>query len=316
MAARSRGRGTAAAFGFVLLIAGLIGAGVLYVLSLQRPDAAVEGFARAAAGCTTSLDFSETGTFFVYAETAAADLAVPEGGCDPAPTPGERFAFEITGPEPVTPVTDVTVVYDSGDFAGASVARFEIDAAGLYEIEVRSEDAATVAAVGRDPGAGVADLQRNALLVGAAGGLFGLLLLLLAGLRSKRAATPVVPDGPGWGPRPAPDPVSEWPPSAPEIARRPINPHQPDVPAAVIPPPPPLPARAPGAAVPMSPWGAPTAAQPVSSQVPVPPPAVPTPRPIPVLPDTPGAVSGQWPPSPPSSSPAPPPPPPPPSPRR
>ena len=316
MAKRSRGRGTAAAFGFLLLIAGLIGAGVLYVLSLQRPDKAVEGFARAGAGCTTTLDFTETGTFFVYAETAG-DFVVPEGGCEPTPTAGERFSFEITGPAAVTPVSDLTVVYDRGDFSGDSVARFEIATPGLYEIAVRSEDITTVAAVGRDPDSGVDEQQRNALIVGVAGGLLGLLLLVLAGLRSKKATAPVAPEGPGWGPRPVGEPPAPWPPTAPEVTRRPINPQQPDQPVEARPPPPPLPARAPGAGVPMSPWGAPTGARPVSLEAPMPPPPVRTPQPIPVLPDAPASVSGEWPPTslappppPPLASPPPPPPPP------
>jgi len=69
---RSRGRGAAAAFGFILLFAGLIGGGVLFVLSTQRHDKAIEKFARAGVGCTTSLEFSKSGTFYVYAETAGA----------------------------------------------------------------------------------------------------------------------------------------------------------------------------------------------------------------------------------------------------
>ena len=151
-----------AAFGFLLLIAGLLGAGVLYVLSTQRPDKAVDGFARASAGCTTTLDFTETGTFLVYQETGStADTA--DEGCAPTPTPGERFSFELTGPAAVTPVADLTVTYDSEAVTGASVARFEIATAGLYEIAVRSEDVAIVAAVGRDPDSGVEQQQRNAL---------------------------------------------------------------------------------------------------------------------------------------------------------
>ena len=304
MAQRSRGRGTAAAFGFLLLIAGLLGAGVLYVLSTQRPDKAVDGFARASAGCTTTLDFTETGTFFVYTETGSrADTA--DEGCAPTPTLGERFSFEITGPADVTPVADVTVTYDRGDVTGASVARFEIATAGLYEIAVRSEDVATVAAVGRDPDSGVEQQQRNALIVGVTGGLLGLLLLALAGWRSKKATAPVTPEGPGWGTRAA-DAPADWPPAAPEVARRAINPQQPDLPVEAAPPPPPLPARAPGAGVPLSPWGAPNAAQPVSSEAPMPPPPVRTPQPIPVLPDSAAAVSGQWPPTPPPPPPPPP----------
>jgi hypothetical protein len=313
MAKRSRGRGVAAAFGFLLLVAGLIGAGILYVMSVQRPDDAVESFARAAAGCTTTLDFSETGTFYVYEETTSAfDPAVI--GCTPTPTVGQPFGFTLTGPVAVTSSPDPTVFYDSGDFAGASVARFDIDTPGTYEIEVVSENVSSVAAVGRDPENGVDELRRNAIVVGAIGVILGLLLLLLAGRRSKQATAPSMPDGPGWGPR-ASERQVEWPPSMPEVQRLPINPQQPDVPVSPTPPPPPLPARAPGAGLTAPSWSPPpTDGRPVSSEAPVPPPPTRTPQPIPVLPESEGTASGAWPastptPPPPPGSPPPPPPP-------
>ena len=93
---RSRGRGAAAAFGFILLFAGLIGGGVLFVLSLQRHDKAIEKFARAGVGCTTSLEFSKSGTFYVYEETEG-EFDPQEIGCEPAATPGQAFGFDFLG---------------------------------------------------------------------------------------------------------------------------------------------------------------------------------------------------------------------------
>lgn len=315
MATRSRGRGVAAAFGFLLLVAGLIGAGLLYLLSVQRPDEAVESFARAAAGCTTTLDFSETGTFYVYKETTTAfDPAVI--GCTPSAAAGQPFGVELTGPVAVTLVDDLTVFYDAGDFVGASVARFEINTPGSYEIAITSDNVTSVAAVGRDPENGVDELRRTAVAVGAIGVILGLLLLLLAGRRSKKAATPSIPDGPGWGPRPS-ERQADWPPSAAQVPRVPINPQQPDVPVSPTPPPPPLPAREPGAGLAPPSWSPPPpGGQPVSSAVPTPPPPTRTPQPIPVLPDSEGTASGAWPatpapPPPPGSPPGSPPPPPP-----
>jgi hypothetical protein len=60
-------------------VAGLIGAGVLFFLATQRPSTAVERFARAAAGCTTTLDFQSTGTYYVYEELDAAGSSPPTG---------------------------------------------------------------------------------------------------------------------------------------------------------------------------------------------------------------------------------------------
>lgn len=303
MAQRSRGRGVAAAFGFLLLVAGLVGAALLYVLSVQRPDKAVESFARAAAGCTTTLDFSETGTFYVYEETTSAfDPNVI--GCTPTPTAGQPFDFELTGPARIVAADDPSVFYDSGAYAGASIARFDVETPGTYEIRVVSDNVGSIAAVGRDPESGVDELRRNAIAVGVIGGVLGLLLLLLAGWRSKKATTPTIPDGPGWGQRPSERQV-DWPPSMPEIQRVPINPQQPDQPVSPTPPPPPLPARDPGAGLAPPSWSPPPpGGEPVSSAAPAPPPPARAPQPIPVLPDSEGTVSGAWP-----STPAPPPPP-------
>ena len=135
------------------------------------------------------------------------------------------------------------------------MARFEVTESGTYELEVRGESLDTWAAVGRDPSDNVDEMRRGAIIVAAIGIVLGGLLLALAGWRSKRAATPSIPEGPGWGTRPGDGGVRAWPPEPPRIPQVPINPHQPDTPASVAPPPPPLPARAPGsAAPPRSPW--------------------------------------------------------------
>jgi hypothetical protein len=268
---RSRGRGAAAAFGFLLLFAGLIGGGVLFVLSLQRHDKSIENFARAGVGCTTSLEFSKTGTFFVYAETAG-DFDPQEIGCEPKATPGQAFFVNFDGPSPVSPRPDASISYDTDTFTGESVARFEITESGTYELQVRGDSTDTWAAVGRDPSENVDEMRRGAIIVAVVGVLLGGLLLALAGRRSKRAATPSIPEGPGWGPRPTDGGLRAWPPEPPRIPQVPVNPHQPDRPAAVASPPPPLPARAPGSATPpRSPWAPPPpGAGPVHSAPPAP----------------------------------------------
>ena len=57
----------------------------------------------------------------------------------------------------------------------------------------------TWAAVGRDPSDNVDEMRRGAIIVAAIGIVLGGLLLALAGWRSKRASTPSIPEGPGWG---------------------------------------------------------------------------------------------------------------------
>jgi hypothetical protein len=253
------------------LFAGLIGGGVLYVRSLMWHDDAIEAFARAGVGCTTTLQFTETGTFYVFEETGG-DPTTDDVGCEPQATPGQPFGIQFAGADDVVVHEDRSITYDTGEVGGRSLVRFEIDTSGNYEIAVRGDDTSVRAAIGRDPNEGVDDLRRNAIVVGAAGVLLGVLLLLLAGRRSKKAATQSIPDGPGWGQRPGQG-ESAWPPAAPRLPQVPVNPHQPDTPAEVAAPPPPLPARAPGIAAPaQSPWAPPNPdAAPVDDAPPAPP---------------------------------------------
>jgi hypothetical protein len=282
---RSRGRGAAAVFGFILLFAGLIGGGLLYVQSLRWHDNAVESFARAEIGCTTTLEFSETGTFFVYRETEGT-FEPAQGDCERTATPGQQFAVELSGPSTVALEPDTSVSYDTGEFSGTSAYRFELTESGSYEMVVRGDEVDSWAAVGRDPSDRVPELRRNALVVAAAGVVLGGLLLALAGMRSKRASTPTIPDGPGWGPRPG-DGAPPWPPEPPRVPQVPVNPHQPDTPASVAAPPPPLPARAPGLAAPArSPWAPPSVdTAPVDTAPPGPVPTAKPPELPPKLPD-------------------------------
>ncbi len=67
MTSKRTGRGTVL-FGLVVLLAGLGGAVVLYLLSQQRGDDAIRDLARAPVGCDTTLSFSDTGTFYVFIE--------------------------------------------------------------------------------------------------------------------------------------------------------------------------------------------------------------------------------------------------------
>ena len=226
MARKSKGRGTAAAFGMLLLFAGLVGGGVLYMRSVSRPSAAVDGFARASVGCTTTLRFTETGTFFVFKDLGPVNDA-PSGGCQPAADPTQTFAFELRGNDgPVVPRADDQLSYDTDDHLGNSVARIEIDSAGEYQLVVVGDDPAVAAAIGRDPDDGVDELRQRAILVATFGVVLGVLLLVLAGRRSNRAAAFLAPDGPGWGPRQNAERVVV--PDEPGVVRSAVNPHLPD----------------------------------------------------------------------------------------
>ncbi len=295
MGIKSKGRGTAAAFGLLLLFAGLVGGGVLYFLSVRHPGQAIDSFARAPVGCTTTLDFTETGRFYVYEEVDTV-VVPPEGGCVPLANPLRSFGFELTGPDgEVVPRRDDSISYDHDGQQGQSVARIEIEQTGQYEIAVVGDDELTVAAVGRAPDDGVDDLRNRAIAVGLAGVVLGLLLLTLAGRRSRKAAEYATPDGPGWGPSPsAAGPA--WPPEAPRLDQVPVNPHDPEAPAVAAPP---LPERTKSEA--SSPWAPPSTDDAADDDAPpsppppppaAPPPPPPPPPPTPTRPDTPGRSSG------------------------
>lgn len=252
MSTKARGRGVAATFGLLLVIAGVAGAVVLWVMADRRPEQAVDGFARGPVGCTTTLEFSDTGTFFVYEERVGEGVDA-FGACDPVPTADAEFGVELRQDGRVVALRDDTSVsYDTASAIGTSVARVEIDEPGRYDLVVVGADPEVVAAVGRDPEAGVDELRRGAVVVGVLGILLGALLLLLAGRRSKRAATYGTPQGPGWGPQTSvlASPAT-WPPEPPRV-QQPVNP--------LLPPDEPDLIDDGGGAAASSPWGPPDAA--------------------------------------------------------
>jgi hypothetical protein len=287
MRIKSKGRGTAAVVGLLLIFAGLVAGAVLLVLSVRRPAQAVDDFARAPVGCTTTLEFTETGTFYVYEESSGA-VTPPAGGCEPTAAAGSAFGFDLEGPAGrVTPAVDDSIDYATGGRSGRSIASVEIVATGRYEIAVVGADPSVVAAVGRDPHDGVDDLRRRALAVAIAGAVLGGVLLGVAGWRSRRAATFTQPPAPNWDPRPqtATD-GQEWPPAPPRISQVPVNPLQPNEPASPAPPPPPLARRSAPSTEPPA-WAPPPPDQ-APADVPDPPPPRPAVLPAslpPVLPD-------------------------------
>lgn len=228
------GRGVIAAIGLLVLFAGLVGGGVLWVLADREPESAAESFARAVTGCTTTLTFGEPGEFYVYEELSG--IVAPVDGCQPSTLPGRPFTFTVTtttGAE-VPRVADDSVSYDLDVGAGTSVARITIPEAGEYRISVLGADPAIVAAIGGDPEDGVASLRQGAIAAIAGGLVLGGFLLWLSGRRSKKAATFTGLADPGWGvterdhARRAEARETSWPPVSPDVRQVPVNPMAPD----------------------------------------------------------------------------------------
>ncbi|HEY5663529.1 MAG TPA: hypothetical protein VIS05_05790 [Ilumatobacter sp.] len=197
MATAAKRGGVLIAFGGFALVAGMAVASALLVLSVRRPAATIDSFARAPVGCTTTLEFTETGTFYVF-EEVGGEVVPPAGDCEPAAEPGRAFDVEVSGDQGDVAVSEYrTLVYDAGDRTGRSVARLAITAAGRYRIAVVGDDAATVAAIGRHPNEGVDDLRLWAV-VAAAAGLVVAGVLLAVGRRRRAAAAPT--EASIWGP--------------------------------------------------------------------------------------------------------------------
>src|SRR4026207_1798288 len=79
-ATKRTGRGTVL-FGLLVLVAGIAGAVVLFLLSQQRDDDAIRDLARAPVGCKTRMSYNDTGTFYVYIEHLGT-LETLDGDCD------------------------------------------------------------------------------------------------------------------------------------------------------------------------------------------------------------------------------------------
>lgn len=216
MRTRSSGRGIAATFGLLLVLVAIVGAGVLWVMADRRPGQAIDGFARGPVGCTTTLEFADVGTFYVFEERVSPDSDAFD---DCAPSPGGEFGVTVLADgRPLAVREDTSISYDTDGAVGTSLVRIEIDTVGRYDLVVEGPDPAVVGAIGRDPNLGVTQLRRGAIAVGASGLVLGTLLLVLAGRRSKRAATFATPAGPGWSPaHQTVETLPSWPPEPPRL---------------------------------------------------------------------------------------------------
>lgn len=246
-------KGKGALFGGIALIVLGVGAGAaLIVMSGSNEEETVKKFARAPAGCTTTLEFEKAATFTLYLETKGSTDDVG-GDCE-----GDGTAYDRSD-EGLPDVslslvdengTEVTLddadgsSYSSGDFAGTAYQQVRIEQPGTYRLTVTSDESNFAIAVGGDA-KGDSEMMMIGGIAAAAGGvLLGGLVLLLG--RRKKTAPPQapmwqqIPQG-GWPTQPT---VPGYqPPPAPGYAPAPQ--YQPAPPAA-----PPTPPAGPG-------WGAP-----------------------------------------------------------
>jgi hypothetical protein len=240
-----RSRGGIALFivGLALILVSLVAGGVMLAVAAGQQQTAIEDLARAPVGCLTELDFTETGTFYVYAETRGV-IGEVDGTCSNADRDYEfdeapRVTLVLTDEDDEFLDLERTsgLDYDSGDFAGTAVRRFEITDEGSYILRVESREDDAVVAVGRDVTEVGTGLGAAGLIVAVAGVLGGLVVLVLAFVRRRRRGTPEpnvpagqVPSAPvavatppapaTWGvpPHTAGPPSTPPPPPAPDDA--------------------------------------------------------------------------------------------------
>jgi hypothetical protein len=198
----------------------------LAVRGVQQNEKMVADLVRVPAGCATTIDVSEAGTYYLYVETKGRVDSID--GCDN----GSR-TYEADDAADV----DVTVLDDSGrdlDLAadesrrydtpagvGRSLASFDVDEPGRFVIEVRSSDSSAVVSLGVD-----VSVERNRwVLLAVLGVVLGMVIMLIALIatvrrrrRASRAETIVVYEPHGT-------PSVTWAPPRIEDRASPIDDH-------------------------------------------------------------------------------------------
>ncbi|MGA1075942.1 MAG: hypothetical protein ACO307_12545 [Ilumatobacteraceae bacterium] len=200
-----RRRSVRVLFAVVVVAVSIAPAMAAWYAAIARPAQNVERLSRAAIGCTTTLEFAVTGTFYVFEERGTDGAAVPDG-CVAMPSGGDVLDVEVTdGSRTLAIRDDRSASYDLSGPGGAtatSLGRFEIDRVGRYEITAIGPDADVVVAIGRSPDRGVAALRAVAVaLLGC-----GLVVAGLVLVHGRRRVEPTVtsttwapPSGPPLG---------------------------------------------------------------------------------------------------------------------
>ncbi len=220
--------------GVVLIVAGLVGAGVLFFVQKSSYEDAVKNLQRTASGLETTFVFEKPGTFTIYYEykgnfSVKVDGDTEDFEIDARETPKQvKLTLETADGDTVRLRREVgSVSYDVGGFAGSAYRTVEIREDGSYKLSIEPQKRQFAIAIGHG------QLSKPTLLwpavIAGAGVVLGLLLLLIGGRRrplpaSAIAAAPPSPVGAGWGaPAAAGGPDPSWavpPASSPDPAHQ------------------------------------------------------------------------------------------------
>ena len=216
--AASPGKGMTMLGAAVAAIGVIVGL-ALILMSGSSKEETVKKFARAPAGCTTSLEFDHAGNYTLYLETKGQ---VPNLGGDCA---ANGTTYQHAGGIPSVSVTLVdgagTAVatasaagssYDEGGYAGSALLTAAVPAAGTYQITVTSDATDVAIAIGGDPEGSAGTMKTIGFAVLAVGVLGGLGLILL-GRKKNASPAAAAPAGGGWQPQQAATPQYQQQPA-------------------------------------------------------------------------------------------------------
>lgn len=210
--AAKKGKGLVLA-GIGLAVVGL-GTGVaLIAMSGSAREETVKKFARAPAGCTTTLQFDKRATFTLYLETKGSvddvegDCAANGASYDRGDDDPPRVSLSLF--DSADQVVELTAAdspsYSTGGYRGRATQRVRIAEPGTYRLTVTSDATDFAIAVGGDPDVDAASMKTAGIAAAIGGLLLGGLLILL-GTRKRRPPVAAANAVPAWQQAPAPVP--------------------------------------------------------------------------------------------------------------
>lgn len=203
--------------GIALLALGVVAGGTMFALSGSTEEATVEKFARAPAGCTTTLQFDKAGVFTVYVETKGS-VSDPGGDCAANGGSYERSDDDlpratltlVDEADTVQTLVDVSgASYDVGGYRGQATQQVRIPAKGTYRLTVTSDSTDFAIAIGGKPDADSSTMKTGGIIAALLGLVLGGLLIVL-GLRKKGGPAAAAPAATGWSPAGVPGATSQY----------------------------------------------------------------------------------------------------------